>query len=211
MNNYLLLLSLALALGCQPKVQNNSWVKTLPGHGTNSSPRLADLTGDGILDVVIGAGKNEWEPSDTAVVALDGANGNLLWTVAAPNQVTGTATFLDVTGDGVPDVFIGGRSAFMAGIDGKTGQSSSSLAAGYFNDDNVPDFFGHFAIGVWPDNYGARQVAVDGRNGRILKEYRLGCTGFFSPVALDFDDDGTDEVLLSVNQYNCTGIHVVDC
>lgn len=394
---YLLLLLLPF-LGCKPKQQLDNWIATLPGHGTNSSPRLADLTGDGILDVVIGAGKNEWQRSDTAVVALDGASGKLLWTVAAPNQVTGTASFLDVTKDGVPDVFIGGRSAFMASINGKTGEllwqyqlpkdttapmrfathnffnaqpvpdqsgdgiqdllvanggnpqsypntadgrepgvlmvlesttgkvlavaavpdgretylsplffdfgkngspavvfgtggetiggglyraafadlmkndlskakaltqvtghgfiappvladvtqdgvadivannqggilmafdgktdkllwqltvdsteSSSSLAVGYFNDDEVPDFFGQYAVGVWPDNTGSRQLAVDGRTGQIIKEYRLGCTGFFSPVALDIDGNGTDEVLMSVNNYNCTGIHVVDC
>jgi outer membrane protein assembly factor BamB len=394
---YLLLLLLPF-LGCQTAEKNDSWATTLPGHGTNSSPRLADLTGDGILDVVIGVGKNEWEKSDTAVIALDGANGRLLWTVAAPNQVTGTATLLDVTKDGIPDVFIGGRSAFMVGINGKTGhllwqyelpkdttaplrfathnffnaqpvpdqsgdgipdllvanggnpqsypntadgrepgvlmvmesttgkvlavaavpdgretymsplyhdfgknggpaiifgtggetiggglyraafsdlmkndlskaktlaqvvghgfiappaladvtqdgipdivtnnqggqllafdgatdsilwqlkvdstESSSSLAVGFFNDDEVPDFFGHYAIGIWPDNQGSRQLVVDGRNGKILKEYRLGCTGFFSPVTLDIDGNGKDEVLMSVNQYNCKGIHVVDC
>lgn len=395
--SYLLLLLLPL-LGCKPKQQLDNWIATLPGHGTNSSPRLADLTGDGILDVVIGAGKNEWQRSDTAVVAVDGASGKLLWSVAAPNQVTGTATILDVTKDGVPDVFIGGRSAFMAGINGKTGEllwqyqlpkdtigairfathnffnaqavpdqsgdgiqdllvanggnpqsypntangrepgvlmvlesttgkvlaaaavpdgretylsplffdfekngkpevifgtggetiggglyrvafadlmkndlslaralnqttghgfiappvladvtkdgvadivannqggilmafdgktdkllwqikvdsteSSSSLAVGFFNDDEVPDFFGQYAVGVWPDNTGSRQLALDGRNGQIIKEYRLGCTGFFSPVAFDIDGNGTDEVLMSVNNYNCRGIHVVDC
>ncbi len=398
MNKTYLLLLLLPFVGCKPELKLDNWIATLPGHGTNSSPRLADLTGDGVLDVVIGAGKNEWEPSDTAVLALDGVSGKLLWSVAAPNQVTGTATFLDVTKDGVPDVFIGGRSAFMVGINGQTGQllwqyqlpkdttapmrfathnffnaqpvpdqsgdgipdllvanggnpqsypntadgrepgvlivmesttgkvltvaavpdgketylsplvhdfgkngqlevifgtggetiggglyrasfadlmkndlskakplnqtvghgfiappaladvtqdgvpdivannqggilmafdgktdsllwqlrvdsteSSSSLAVGYFNDDDVPDFFGQYAVGVWPDNKGSRQVVVDGQNGQIIKEYRLGCTGFFSPVALDMDGDGLDEVLMSVNQYNCNGIHVVDC
>lgn len=70
----------------------------------------------------MGAGKNEWVASDTAVIALDGQTGKLLWQVAAQNQVVGSALFLEVTGDGVPDVFIGGRSAFMVGIDGRSGK-----------------------------------------------------------------------------------------
>ncbi|NUO02026.1 MAG: PQQ-binding-like beta-propeller repeat protein [Saprospiraceae bacterium] len=398
MAKYCILLVMGVvALGCRNHGKNNSWVAVYPGLGTNSSPRLADLTGDGVPDVVMGAGKNEWVASDTAVIALDGQNGNLLWQVAAPNQVVGSALFLEVTGDGIKDVFIGGRSAFMVGIDGHTGkllwkydpskdttgvlkfahycffnpqtipdqtgdgipdllvanggnaaafpnsnqfrdpgvlmvinsktgeiiaaaampdgretyqspvvhdfagnnnpeiiigtggetiggnlyrcslaavltgnlsgakalhytgghgfiappvladltgdgtldivannqggivfafdgrsdsllwsltvpgtEASSSLAVGYFNDDEVPDFFGQYAVGVWPDNKGARQIAIDGQNGHILKEFALGCTGFFSPIAWDFDQDGFDEVLMSVNDYNCTGIFVTD-
>lgn len=394
---YYLFPLLVLLLACTPEKENNSWTAYFQGLGTNSSPRLTDLTGDGILDIVIGAGKNEWMKSDTAVIALNGKNGKLLWTVDAPNQVVGSACFLDVTGDGIQDVFIGGRSAFLAGINGKTGEvlwryeppklandkmqyahfnfynpqvipdqtgdgipdllapnggnpraaanstyerfpgillildstngaiisgaitpdsletymsplvcdfhhngnlevvfgtggetiggnlyrvpladvrngeithakklasspkhgfiappvladitrdgvpdivtnnqggemlafdgntdtilwsvklegteSSSSLAVGYFNNDDIPDFFGHFAVGVWPDNKGAVQVAVDGSNGHFIQKYELGCTGFFSPVAIDLNNDGIDEVLLSVNEYKCTGIFVTD-
>ncbi len=398
MIKYGILFAMALVtLSCRNHGKNNSWVAAFKGFGTNSSPRLADLTGDGVLDIVMGAGKNEWVASDTAVIALDGQTGKLLWQVAAQNQVVGSALFLEVTGDGVPDVFIGGRSAFMVGIDGRSGkllwkyepqenatgplkfahycffspqiipdqtgdgiqdllvanggnpsafpntsqfrdpgvlmvinsktgeivavaampdgretymspvvhdfennnklevvigtggetiggnlyrcsladvlkgdlsgakalhytgghgfiappvladitgdgtmdiiannqggvvfafdgrtdslvwkvtvegtEASSSLAVGYFNDDDVPDFFGQYAVGIWPENKGARQLAIDGRNGHILKEYNLGCTGFFSPIAWDFDDDGFDEILMSVNDYPCSGIFVTD-
>lgn len=398
MTKYWILLAMAVVmLSCRNHEKNNSWVAVFKGFGSNSSPRLADLTGDGILDVVIGAGKNEWVATDSAVIALDGQTGNLLWQVGAPNQVVGSALFLEVTGDGIPDVFIGGRSAFMVGIDGRSGkllwtykppenatnalkfahycffnpqvipdqtgdgipdllaanggnaqafpntsqfrdpgvlmvinsktgeiitaaampdgretymspvvhdfdndnklevvigtggetiggnlyrclladvlkgdlsgakalnytgghgfiappvladitgdgtldivannqggilfafdgrtdsliwkievkgtEASSSLAVGYFNDDDVPDFFGQYAVGIWPANKGARQVAIDGRNGQIIEEFALGCTGFFSPVAWDFDDDGFDEVLMSVNDYPCSGIFVTD-
>ena len=398
MTKYCILFAMAIVmLSCRNHGKNNSWVAVFKGLGSNSSPRLADLTGDGILDVVIGTGKNEWVAADTAVIALDGQNGKLLWQVGAPNQVVGSALFLEVTGDGIPDVFIGGRSAFMVGIDrrygkllwkyepqekatgalkfahycffspqaipdqtgdgipdllvanggnaqaspntsqfrdpgvlmvinSKTGEiaaaaampdgretymspvvhgfensnklgvvigtggetiggnlyrclladvlkgdlsgakalnytgghgfiappvladitgdgtpdivannqggivfafdgatdsllwklevkgteASSSLAVGYFNDDAVPDFFGQYAVGIWPENKGARQLAIDGKNGHILKEYNLGCTGFFSPIAWDFDHDGFDEVLMSVNDYNCSGIFVTD-
>ncbi|TAE60393.1 MAG: hypothetical protein EAZ89_01565 [Bacteroidetes bacterium] len=395
---YLALIIAATAtLSCQQGRKNNSWVASFPYLGTNSSPRLADLTADGVPDIVLGSGRNEWEASDSAVIALDGADGHLLWHAAAPNQVVGSALFLDISADSVPDVIIGGRSTFLSAIDGRMGtvlwkyappqdssgagrfahhnfyspqliadqtgdglpdllvpnggnpralanssagrdpgvlmilnsqtgailsvaampdgqetycsplvhdfeqsgnpevifgtggetaggglyrvpladvvkgdlsgakqlwmapghgfiappvladvtadgiadiiatnqggillafdgkdnhllwkvevpgaEASSSIAVGYFNRDETPDFFAPFSLGVWPENNGARQMFVDGRDGQILHEYSAGCTGFFSPVAVDLDQDGLDEVLMSVNEYRCDGIFVTD-
>jgi len=91
------------------RVQFLAWVVTFQRTGSNSSPRLADLTDDGVLDVVLGAGYNEGDSTRQGVIALDGKNGRLLWEVPSSNQIVGSATFLDVSGDGVPDVAIGGR------------------------------------------------------------------------------------------------------
>jgi outer membrane protein assembly factor BamB len=98
------------------------WSVVLPGHNTFSSPRVADLNGDGVQDVILGAGKEEFQYADTAVVALDGKTGRLLWRVPARDQVFGSATLHDVTGDGVPEVFISGRSAVLLAINGRTGR-----------------------------------------------------------------------------------------
>jgi len=102
---------------------NGPWQTTLPGLTSASSPRAADLTGDGILDVVMGAGGEEWVPSESGVIALDGADGHLLWSAPARNQIVGSALFQDLTGDGTPEVFIGGRSAELRALDGKTGRT----------------------------------------------------------------------------------------
>ena len=37
------------------------WTKDIPVIGSMSSPRTADLNNDGVLDIVMGAGKNEFE------------------------------------------------------------------------------------------------------------------------------------------------------
>lgn len=97
------------------------WKRDLPVIGSQSSPRTADLNNDGVLDVVMGAGKNEFQKSDMGILAFDGKSGSLLWSQHAPDQVFGSATFCDVTGDGIMDVFIGGRSPQMKALDGKTG------------------------------------------------------------------------------------------
>jgi len=99
-----------------------SWSAELPGLGTFSSPRIADLNGDGTGDVILGAGREEFQACDSAVIALDGRTGALLWTGSAKDQIFGSAALSDVSGDGVPDVFINGRSAELQAIDGRSGE-----------------------------------------------------------------------------------------
>src|SRR4051794_40994764 len=55
------------------------WNKDLPVIGSLSSPRTADLNNDGVLDIVMGAGKNEYQKTDMGILAFDGRTGNLLW------------------------------------------------------------------------------------------------------------------------------------
>ena len=113
--------SLCLCIAIDASAQG-SWAKELPGIGTFSSPRVADLNRDGVDDIVLGAGKAEFEKSDSAVVALDGKTGELLWHISAKDQIFGSAIFLDITGDSIVDAFIGGRSAEYMAINGATGE-----------------------------------------------------------------------------------------
>ncbi|HEY8510451.1 MAG TPA: hypothetical protein VIL31_00740 [Cyclobacteriaceae bacterium] len=93
-----------------------------PVIGSLSSPRSADLNGDGVLDIVMGAGRNELQHSNQGVLAINGATGAVLWQQEADDQVYGSPTFCDINGDGTPDALIGGRSPYLRAIDGKSGQ-----------------------------------------------------------------------------------------
>jgi outer membrane protein assembly factor BamB len=106
---------------CGRRKSEMVWDKDLPVIGSQSSPRTADLNGDGVLDIVIGAGKNEFQFSKQGVLAFDGKTGEFLWQQDATDQVYGSATFCDITGDGIKDIFIGGRSPHFRALDGKTG------------------------------------------------------------------------------------------
>jgi len=98
-----------------------SWVRELPGIVTWSSPRVTDLNGDGTGDIIIGAGREEFKKCDSAIVALDGLTGEILWKLPAVDQIFGSAGLKDITGDRVMDVFITGRASEFQAINGKTG------------------------------------------------------------------------------------------
>lgn len=102
--------------------QKQSWAKRFQGIGTFSSPRITNLNNDNIGDIVIGAGRKELQPNDSAVIAIDGKTGDLLWKVSAKDQIFGSATFKDITNDGIDDVFINGRAAELIAINGKSGE-----------------------------------------------------------------------------------------
>jgi outer membrane protein assembly factor BamB len=111
-----------VALSCTHP-RHRSWLTYIDQAGTYSSPRTADLNNDRIPDIIIGAGGKEEVYCDTAVIALDGATGGVLWSIPGSNQYVGSAVFLDITGDKTPDVFIGGRWAQLTAINGADGKT----------------------------------------------------------------------------------------
>jgi len=110
-----------LFTACEKKKTELLWTKSYYQIGSQSSPRATDLNGDGVLDIVMGAGKEELAEVEQGVIAIDGVNGEVIWEQSATAHVVGSATFYDLNQDGVEDVFIGGRNHFLTALDGKTG------------------------------------------------------------------------------------------
>ncbi|MBS0000764.1 MAG: PQQ-binding-like beta-propeller repeat protein [Cyclobacteriaceae bacterium] len=171
-----------------------SWQKQIPGVGTFSSPRIADLNEDGTGDIILGAGREEFNACDTAIFALDGKTGEFLWHVPSRDQIFGSATLKDITGDGIMDVFIGGRSAELQAINGKTGEVIWSFVEvhkprkgkkkewyNFYNPQFIPDQTGDgledilvsnggdvLAEPYDPDRPAGNLVVLDSKTGQIL-------------------------------------------
>ena len=122
----------------------------------------------------------------------------------------------DISGDGYFDIVAISHGSTVFAIDGKDQKllwqrnipATESLAIvlpwAYFTDDEVPDFFTFVSKGAWPSNTGTLQLLIDGKDGHVAYQNSLGCSGFSSPVAYDLNGDGRDEVILSINEYDCT-------
>ncbi len=200
------------------------WRTDLPNIGTNSSARLTDLTGDGVLDIVLGTGYQELHPTDTAVVALDGKDGKLLWHIAARDQMVGSAMLLDVTQDGVDDIFIGGRRAELIAINGRNGellwefyQAGDSIDPGkavglynFYNPQRIPDQDqdgiddllvanggDYLAEPDDPDRPPGHLMVVSSRTGKLLATAEVpdGKETYLSAVVADLDNNGTLDVI----------------
>jgi hypothetical protein len=134
---YLVLFTSLLSIPSGILAQTQVWQNYTDSVPTLSSPRSADLNNDGVLDIVIGGG-TDGEFADNGIMAFNGLNGSLLWTRSAPNEIFTSAVFQDITMDGIPDIFMGGRDAQLYAINGANG----SLLWEYYTDPGNPNDIG---------------------------------------------------------------------
>ncbi len=201
------------------------WTSFAATLGTNSSPQCIDLNNDGILDVVLGSGRGEFQASDSAIIAFNGKDGSVLWTARSQDQVVGSATFLDITGDGNPEIFIGGRGMgfkCLQGVDGKliwefaplsgTPIETCCLRYNFFNAQIIPDQDGDRLQDLLVSNGGNAKVRPNTEEGRFpgvlavfssktgkvlaLDTLPDGKETYMSPVVHDFNNDGKLSVII---------------
>jgi putative pyrroloquinoline-quinone binding quinoprotein len=95
------------------------WTDKLDGL-TSSSPALADVEGNGQLQVVEGTQAG-------TVWALNGSNGATLWHTSVGNPVIGSVVTADLTGAGYQDVLVPTTEGLQI-LDGRSGQIVDTLA-----------------------------------------------------------------------------------
>ncbi|XP_055329557.1 uncharacterized protein LOC129582151 isoform X2 [Paramacrobiotus metropolitanus] len=90
------------------------------------------------------------------------------------------AVLVDINNDFVVDIVIAMFNSTVVAIDGGSlkiiwryttlnGETYSTPAAGYYNEDNVPDFFIKYSVGAgYPVYYYAESTILDGRTGKPL-------------------------------------------
>jgi outer membrane protein assembly factor BamB len=218
------------------KKENNNWDITINGITSASSPQAIDLNNDGIKDIVMGAGDEEWKKTEMGVVAINGANGEILWKTSAQNQIVGSAIFIDINNDETPDVIIGGRSAELQAINGKNGEKiwqfydkKGSLSArneGWYNfynpqlvadqnNDGLKDILicngGDAVIPAGTKNRPpGKLMLIDTKTGKVLAEDFMPDKQetYFSPVCLD--DSKNPTIIYGSGGETCSG-HLYKC
>jgi len=124
-------------------------------------------------------------------------------------------TLADINKDGYVDIIAITHGSKAVAIDGKDyhiiwsrtfpgTECSNSFAPGYFTEDDIPDFFTFISKGAWPNSTGSIEVMLNGKNGSIEYMDSIGCTGFSSPVVYDLNNDGRDEAIISINNFDCS-------
>jgi len=108
---------LAFGTDCGP-----AWTATLNGT-TTGSPALADVTGNGQLDVVEGT---RTSTGGGSVWVLTGATGATIWHAPTTGQVIGSVTAADLTGAGYQDLLVPTTKGVDI-FDGKSGQQVAVL------------------------------------------------------------------------------------
>lgn len=233
-NVSLICLSVFTLTSCTRKESELVWTKNLAVIGSQSSPRAADLNSDGVLDIVMGAGKNEFQSCNQGILAFDGKTGEVLWQQESTDQVYGSPTFYDITGDGVQDVFIGGRLPHLKALNGKTGeliwaykfqyQSDSILKYACFNfsnsvmvpdqnHDGVPELLimnggnAKAAPNSQMNRYPAVLMLMDAKNGNILAADTMpdGKESYLSPVCFTPPDSKESVIIFGTGGETISG------
>ena len=162
---------------------------------------IADLTGDGVPEVLFGAGSD----ADAAFCA-DGTNGNLVWKFQADDAVFAVAEIQDVNQDGKNDALVGAGDSYddrMICVSGASTGTATILWQHHFgasvhdvaaiedvNADGIEDAL----AGVWDGKVYCR----DGTNGAHIWSYTVGTYDYVMRVVPidDIDDDGIQDVLI---------------
>jgi outer membrane protein assembly factor BamB len=190
-----------------------------------ASPAVADVTGDGVADVISGGDSTAGLPVDWRggmVRAVTGA-GRVVWTFTTNDIIVSSPSVGDIDNDGRQDVVFGAGDYYhgsdatsVFALDALTGRlkwrrSTDGVTAG---SPALADIDGDgdldVAIGTFNSNpqrpgdrplpvVGGSVYALDGRNGRDLAGFPQASRGGMvlgSVVTADFDGDGAQDILV---------------
>jgi hypothetical protein len=181
---------------------------------TYCSPLVADIQGNGNLWILYGTGGENLGGSFWACPLNDLVFSNSLANSIAldsdPNKGFIAPAALSKIANGGHDIVIqsfGGRIKKIKGANfgqswqvqlPNTESSAEPVLGNFVGGDNVPDVLAILFKGTAPSYTDFYQVMINGSTGQISFKDSLGTFNYLSANALDFDNDGRDEGLVSV-------------
>lgn len=197
---------------CKEKKAGLIWQKSIPRIGSQSSPLASDLNSDDILDIVIGAGENEYEQSAQGVLAIDGLTGDIIWQAPCKDQIFGSPTFNDINSDNIKDVIIGGRSSQLYALNGVNGDriwqynpekySTHPILKyankNFYNSVLVPDCNGDGIKDILISNGGNHEVFMHVKKGREVGVLLILDAKSGAVIASDTMPDGNETYMTPV-------------
>ncbi|RPJ49107.1 MAG: hypothetical protein EHM19_01335, partial [Candidatus Latescibacterota bacterium] len=173
------------------------WTKPMPG-SVQTVARIADVSGDGLNDVIAGT----WTSTGN-VYALDGTDGDVLWTapIGSYQYIMRVVPIGDADGDGYEDVAVGSwdnRAVVLSGIDGSlvwdtrvgTLNGGDVWAIGRVSDTN-----GDGIDDVVAGSFDYHVYLFDGATGDSLWWYNTGNRLYFVNGVADVSGNGSPDVV----------------
>ena len=169
-----------------------------------STPAIADVTGDGRPELVVGN-------LDGVIEAYELPSRKLLWSTSVGKAaIESSPVVVDVDGDGFDDVVIGAMDGRVHLIDGPTGAIVRSFGEleplhcppgtdcrphGFFATPAVADINGDDRLDIIAPSWD-HTVYAWSATGELLWRRYIEDTLWSSPVVADIDHDGTPEIVL---------------
>ncbi|XP_055907141.1 uncharacterized protein LOC129942294 [Eupeodes corollae] len=221
------------------------WSRTFPRINSESPMRKADLNGDDIKDIIFGYGVDdniqydeislpkcksvqqgdiEDVPCEGGVIALDGANGNLLWQTWSIGNVFSLYCTVDIDKDGFIDCIASGRLGMIFAINGRNGnklwdfketqiETNSPVVIDLYTINSVRDLDGDETPEVLAVHVEERATSrsghiklISGRTGKVIRviptPYREEA---FVPIQIVTQQDGTEVLMIITGGQNTPG------
>jgi hypothetical protein len=181
---------------------------------TYCSPLVAEIQGNGIPWVLYGTGGENlggsfWACPLNNLIQFNSLS-NSIQLDSDPNKGFIAPAAIAKNGTTGYDIIIQGFNGKITKIKGanlgvswqfqlaSTESSAEPILGNFVGGDNVPDVLAILFKGIAPSYSDFYQVMIDGSTGQLAFKDSIGTLNYASANALDFDNDGRDEGLISV-------------